>query len=71
LKLIAQLNSKDGSRSRAPLVTAVLEFDADYARIYAERLAESEEAAKKWLAEHAEHILLEKCFITFKLEHSS
>ncbi len=68
LRLKATLISKDGSRSRQPLMDATLDFDADYARVYAERLAESEEAAREWLAEHAESILLAKCSVVFKLE---
>lgn len=71
LRLKATLISKDGSRSRAPLVEATLEFDSGFTQVYSERLAESPEAAEKWLAEHAEAILLAKCSVVFKLEHNS
>jgi hypothetical protein len=70
LRLKATLVTKDGSRSREPLITAVKEFDAGFTRVYSERLAEGEEAAEKWLAEHAEAILLEKCSVLFVLEQS-
>jgi hypothetical protein len=70
LRLKARLISKDGSRSREPLVEATVEFDSGFVSVYSERLAESPEAAEEWLAEHAEAILLAKCSIIFTLEHT-
>lgn len=71
LRLNARLISKEGNRGREPLMTATLEFDADLTRIYSERLAAGGEDAEKWLAEHAEKMLLDKCSVVFKLEHGT
>ena len=47
-----------GVAGRDVLKRGFIEFDADMMKIYAERLQESEEAAAKWLGEHAEAFAL-------------